>query len=120
VDTETEILIQSAVQRLVKDRTTFVIAHRLSTIHNADLIVVLDKGNVVEMGTHEELLVNGGLYSRLYSVQFKLPGSDTDEKPESDLAQEEGRFPSEDDEGLDQAIDDMGQTDEWTGGDSDI
>lgn len=73
VDTETEMLIQDAIQKLVKDRTTFVIAHRLSTIHNADLIIVLDKGNVVEMGRHDELLANEGLYSRLHKVQFRVP-----------------------------------------------
>lgn len=71
VDTETEMLIQTAIQRLVKDRTTFVIAHRLSTVHSADLIIVLDNGRVVEMGTHNELIKNEGLYSRLYKIQFK-------------------------------------------------
>jgi len=73
VDTETELLIQSAIQRLVKDRTTFVIAHRLSTVHSADLIVVLDKGNVMEIGRHDELIVKDGLYSRLYKIQFRIP-----------------------------------------------
>ncbi len=71
VDTETEMLIQTAIQRLVKDRTTFVIAHRLSTVHSADLIIVLENGKVAEMGTHSELIKNDGLYSRLYKIQFK-------------------------------------------------
>ena len=79
VDTETEMMIQSAIQRLVKDRTTFVIAHRLSTVHNANLIVVLQKGNVVEMGNHNELLAKDGLYSRLYKVQFRTPEEDAND-----------------------------------------
>ena len=70
VDTETEQLIQNAIYRLVKDRTTFVIAHRLSTILHADLIVVLDKGRIVETGIHHELLANGGLYKKLFEMQF--------------------------------------------------
>jgi len=72
VDTETEILIQNAIDNLVQNRTTFVVAHRLSTIQNADLIVVLDQGEVVEMGKHEELLARDGLYTRLHRVQFRL------------------------------------------------
>lgn len=72
VDTETEILIQKAIDNLVKDRTTFVVAHRLSTIQHADLIIVLDNGKVVEMGKHEELLAQDGLYTRLHKVQFRL------------------------------------------------
>jgi subfamily B ATP-binding cassette protein MsbA len=77
VDTETEMLIQTAVQRLVKDRTTFVIAHRLSTVHSADLIVVLDNGRVVEMGNHDELVAKDGLYSRLYNIQFRSMSADS-------------------------------------------
>ena len=72
VDTETEILIQKAINNLVQNRTTFIIAHRLSTIQNADLIIVLDQGKIVEMGTHDELLAKGGLYMRLHQVQFRL------------------------------------------------
>jgi len=70
VDTETEQLIQNAIYRLVKDRTTFVIAHRLSTILHADLIVVLDNGKIVETGHHQELLTKGGLYKKLFEMQF--------------------------------------------------
>lgn len=71
VDTETEMQIQIAIQRLVKDRTTFVIAHRLSTVHSADLIVVLDNGRAVETGRHHELIEKDGLYNRLYKIQFR-------------------------------------------------
>ncbi len=70
VDTETEQLIQNAIYHLIKDRTTFVIAHRLSTILHADLIVVLEKGRIVETGLHHELLANGGLYKKLFEMQF--------------------------------------------------
>lgn len=70
VDTRTEMLIQEAMRRLLEDRTTFVIAHRLSTIYNADKIIVMDKGNVVSEGTHEELLQEKGLYRQMYQSQF--------------------------------------------------
>jgi ATP-binding cassette subfamily B protein len=69
VDTETEMLIQRSLNRLTADRTTFVIAHRLSTVKDADRIVVLDDGRVVERGTHEELLSADGLYANLWGVQ---------------------------------------------------
>jgi ATP-binding cassette subfamily B protein/subfamily B ATP-binding cassette protein MsbA len=69
VDTETELLIQQALERLIQGRTTIIIAHRLSTIRNADKIVVLEDKSIREMGTHEELLKFGGLYKRLYTVQ---------------------------------------------------
>lgn len=72
VDTETEQLIQNAIYRLVKNRTTFVIAHRLSTILHADLIVVLEKGRIVETGLHHELLTHGGLYKKLFEMQFNM------------------------------------------------
>ena len=70
VDTRTERLIQRAMDRLTEGRTSFVIAHRLSTIQNADLILVLDHGDIVEQGTHEELLQKGGFYAKLYNSQF--------------------------------------------------
>jgi ATP-binding cassette subfamily B multidrug efflux pump len=71
VDILTEQRIQKAFRRMMEGKTTFVIAHRLSTIRDADRILVLDKGNVVEQGTHEELLAAGGFYSRLYHSQFE-------------------------------------------------
>jgi ATP-binding cassette subfamily B multidrug efflux pump len=70
VDTRTEILIQKAMDTLMKGRTSFIIAHRLSTIKNADLILVMNYGNIVEQGTHEELLAKKGFYANLYNSQF--------------------------------------------------
>jgi ATP-binding cassette subfamily B protein len=71
VDTQTEQKIQEAMRSLMKGRTCFVIAHRLSTIRNADLIIVVRDGNVVEQGTHEQLMAKGGFYSELYYSQFE-------------------------------------------------
>lgn len=71
VDTRTEILIQKAMDELMKGRTSFIIAHRLSTIQNADLILVIDDGNIVEMGNHNELLAKKGFYANLYNSQFE-------------------------------------------------
>lgn len=72
VDTRTELVIQRAMDALTKGRTSFVIAHRLSTIKNADVIFVLDKGDIVESGSHEELLAKNGFYADLYNSQFVL------------------------------------------------
>ncbi|MEJ2422194.1 MAG: ABC transporter ATP-binding protein, partial [Acidobacteriota bacterium] len=70
VDSQTEMLIQQALQDLLKDRTAIIIAHRLSTIQEADLILVLKKGRIVEQGNHDELLSAGGLYAHLYRTHF--------------------------------------------------
>jgi len=72
VDTETELLIQQALERLMKGRTTIIIAHRLSTIRNANKIVVLEGKHIKEMGTHEQLMSQKGLYRRLYTIQQRL------------------------------------------------
>jgi subfamily B ATP-binding cassette protein MsbA len=72
LDSESEILVQQAIERLMVNRTTFVIAHRLSTIRNATKILVIDKGKITQMGTHEELIAdNNGLYKKLYAMQFR-------------------------------------------------
>jgi ATP-binding cassette subfamily B multidrug efflux pump len=71
VDTRTEVLIQEAMYNLMKERTSFVIAHRLSTIRNADLVLVMNDGDIVEQGQHEELLARGGFYAELYNSQFE-------------------------------------------------
>ena len=71
VDTRTEILIQKAMDKLMEGRTSFIIAHRLSTIKNADLILVMNSGDIVEQGTHEELLKKNGFYAKLYNSQFE-------------------------------------------------
>jgi len=71
IDTETELLIQDALSKLTKNRTTIVIAHRLSTIQHADNIIVLHKGKIREMGNHQELLAKKGMYYNLYQLQYK-------------------------------------------------
>ena len=71
IDTRTEIQIQAAMDNLMKGRTSFIIAHRLSTIKNADLILVMNHGDIVEQGTHEELLAKDGFYADLYNSQFE-------------------------------------------------
>jgi ATP-binding cassette subfamily B protein len=70
VDTRTEVLIQRAMSSLRAGRTSFVIAHRLSTIRDADLILVMESGQIVEQGSHADLLAAGGAYARLYRAQF--------------------------------------------------
>jgi ATP-binding cassette subfamily B protein len=72
VDTRTERLIQRALDELLSGRTSLVIAHRLSTIRNADQVLVIDDGRIIERGTHDELLAAGGLYADLYNSQFRL------------------------------------------------
>lgn len=76
VDTRTELLLQRAMAALRSDRTSFVIAHRLSTIRDADVILVMENGTIVEQGNHDELLAAGGAYHRLYMSQFA--GSDAE------------------------------------------
>ena len=71
VDTRTELLIQRAMDKLTENRTSFVIAHRLSTIKNADLILVMKDGDIIESGTHETLMQRNGFYAALYNSQFE-------------------------------------------------
>jgi subfamily B ATP-binding cassette protein MsbA len=77
LDTQSEILVQEALQRLMKDRTCFVIAHRLSTIRSANRIAVMQSGQIVELGTHDELLMKDGLYAMLYKTQFRNQEADS-------------------------------------------
>lgn len=70
MDTRTEILIQAAMNRLLENRTSFVVAHRLSTIRDADTIIVMAEGSIVETGTHDELMAKNGFYADLYNSQF--------------------------------------------------
>ena len=87
VDTRTELLIQDAMDDLMKNRTSFVIAHRLSTIRNADLILVIDEGDIVEQGTHTELIEKGGFYAELHGSQFEYK-NDVPPDPEEEQMSE--------------------------------
>ena len=71
VDTRTEELVQQAMDKLTEGRTSFIIAHRLSTIRNADMILVMNEGNIIEQGNHEKLMAQNGFYADLYNSQFK-------------------------------------------------
>ena len=73
LDSESEKLIQDALSRLMLNRTTFVVAHRLSTVKEADLILVLDEGGIVQTGTHSQLVALNGVYKRLYDAQSFIP-----------------------------------------------
>ena len=72
VDTRTEELVQKAMDKLTKGKTSFIIAHRLSTIKNADMILVMKEGNIIEKGNHKELMAKNGFYAELYNSQFEL------------------------------------------------
>ncbi len=85
VDTRTEVLIQKAMDRLMEGRTSFIIAHRLSTIRNADLILVMKDGDIVEQGHHEELLARKGFYAELYNSQFDHFFQEEEDTPASEV-----------------------------------
>ena len=70
IDTRTEVKVQEAFHKMMKGRTSFIVAHRLSTIKEADVILVMNQGNIIEQGSHEELLTKDGFYAKLYQSQF--------------------------------------------------
>jgi ATP-binding cassette subfamily B protein len=81
VDTETEAEIREALQRLMKQRTTFIIAHRIQSITSADLILVMDKGSIIQRGTHRQLIAQPGMYQKIYKIQTRI-----DDELEKELA----------------------------------
>jgi len=88
VDTRTEVVIQRALKRLLKGRTSFVIAHRLSTVRGADRVVVLDGGRIAETGTHAQLLARDGIYARLYRMTYES-------RPSGQAASGDGQRPGQ-------------------------
>jgi ATP-binding cassette, subfamily B, bacterial len=72
VDTETEAQIRTALERLMENRTTFIIAHRIQSVMNADLILVFDKGEIVQKGTHQELMGQSGMYRNIFDIQTRI------------------------------------------------
>ena len=84
IDTRTEIRIQKAFNTLMKGRTSFIVAHRLSTIRNADVILVMRDGNIVEQGTHKELLARNGFYAEIYNSQFVNTSSEQQQNVKAD------------------------------------
>jgi len=89
VDTQTEKLIQEALDRLMEGRTTFVIAHRLATVRRADLILVMEDGRIVQRGRHAELLAQGGLYREIHDLQLLQQKDYLEAEPEEILKEEE-------------------------------
>jgi len=87
IDAYTELIIKQALEKVLRDRTSIVIAHRLSTVRNADLIVVLDEGRIVGMGSHNDLIRRGGLYSKLYEMQFRYEEPEATEETLSPTAE---------------------------------
>jgi ATP-binding cassette subfamily B protein len=90
VDTRTELAIQDAMNKMMVGKTSFIIAHRLSTIKNAKVIIVMQKGQIVEIGSHSELLANNGFYAELYNAQFSGRNPLAEPDQENGIKQEMG------------------------------